>query len=187
MFVKNIIKNTAQILGLDDVVDFINSGIVDCDDEQVNEEIKNLIFAVNVVNNNIASNYIELIGKACVYNQSEIMSLNKISNNQIIEIKKVFLNNKSIDFKVVPEGLKTALGNLEILYSYFPSEVSFDDKIDYYTKVNELIFSQGVAGEYLFLKGAIDDAYMWDKKFKQSLINLLRPKKNLIMPTKRWC
>ena len=61
--------------------------------------------------------------------------------------------DKKIDFKVVPEGLKTARGNIEILYSYFPSEVGINEVIDYYTKLNALTFAQGVAGEFLFLKG----------------------------------
>ena len=50
------------------------------------------------------------------------------------------------------------------------------DDIDYYTRLNELIFAQGVVGEYLFLKGAIDDAYMWDKKYNDDILNFNNPR-----------
>jgi len=186
MIVKNIIKNTAQILKLNDVYDYINDKIEDIDNH-VLEDVEMLILAVNMVSNSIASNYIELIGKTVVENTGEILPFYNISNKSLIEIKKVFVNNKSVDFKVLPEGVKMPIGRAEILFSYFPDDVGIDDEINCFTKVNELIFAQGVAGEYLFLKGAIEDAYMWDKKFKQSLINLLRPKKNFSLRARRWC
>lgn len=185
MLVKDIVKNVSQILNLNDVLEVLNNENSN-PDIQVMEEIDVLVLAVNLINNNIASNYIELVGKCVLNNDSEILPFNKISNQSIIEIKKVFINNKLVDFKVLPEGVKVPRGNIEILYTYFPVSVDLEDEINYYTKINELVFAQGVVGEYLFLKGAIDDAYMWDKKFKQSLINLLRPKRKCMLPARRW-
>ena len=73
-----------------------------------------------------------------------------------------------------------------IEYSYFPSEVSIDSDINYYTKVNTLTFAMGVVGEYLFLKGNIDEGAIWDKRFKQSLFSCVRPKRSIVMPKRRW-
>ena len=185
MLVKNIVCKAAKILSLNDVCEYLNS-----DDESlyldVKEDIENMVLAVNMVSSNIASNYIELIGKISLNNNSSILSFDSISNKSIIEIKNVFLNGKKTDFKVLPEGVKTACGDIEIFFSYFPDEVDISDEISCYTKLNELTFAQGVAGEFLFLKGAIDDAYMWDKKFKNSIFNLLRPKRNITIPQRRW-
>lgn len=185
MLVKNILKNTSKILGMIEVAEYLESMDSELYDN-VSEDINNMLLAVNMTNNNIASNYIDLVGKVSVNNDYNILPFSMISDKDIIEIKSVYSGGKKIDFKVVPEGLKTARGNIEILYSYFPSEVGINDVIDYYTKLNALTFAQGVAGEFLFLKGDIDNAYVWDKKFKQSLINLIRSKKNLVMPAKRW-
>ena len=186
MVVKNILKKVSQLLNLNDVLDSLNSDNFESN-TQILEEINLMMLSVNIVNNNIASNYIELFDKIKINCSDEIIPFDKISNYSIIEIKKVLSGNTFIPFKVLPNGLKVSKnGVFEIIYTYFPATVEINDSINYYTRVNELIFSQGVVGEYLFLKGSIEDAYMWDKKFKQSLLNLLRPKRKCFMPARRW-
>ena len=60
------------------------------------------------------------------------------------------------------------------------------DEINYYTKMNVSLFALGVVAEYLFIKGDIEEAYTWDKKFKQSLMGVLRFKRSLVLPKRRW-
>ena len=52
--------------------------------------------------------------------------------------------------------------------------------------MNKYIFAMGVFAEYLYIKGNIDDAYMWDKRFKNSMINIVRPRRNITIPERRW-
>ncbi|MBQ7351610.1 MAG: hypothetical protein IJW59_01915 [Clostridia bacterium] len=185
MIVKEIIKRSAELLGLKEVVDAIDSN----EDYSVGvkEDIDNLLIAVNMVNNNIAGSYIELIGLVNVESFSGFIPYVKISNNSIIEIKKILKDGIEQEFRLFPEGVKVdTLGMCEVEYSYFPERVEFDSEINHYLKINELVFALGVVGEYLYIKGAIDDAYMWDKRFKSSMFNLVRPKRNLVIPARRW-
>ena len=109
--------------------------------------------------------------------------------------------NKTYTFKVAKNATKPEIahaveamfgvkvdkvGDYFVEYSYFPNKVSINDDIDYYLKLNELTFAMGVVGEYYYLKGAIDDACMWDKRFKSSMFNLLRPKRSVSIPARRW-
>ena len=64
--------------------------------------------------------------------------------------------------------------------------VTINDSVDYFGKLSELLFAYAVTAEYLFLKGQIDDAYMWDKRFKSSILSIQRPTKNIVMPKRRW-
>lgn len=186
MFVKNIVKLSAEFLNLKDVVDYINGDIEAS--EELLSEVNNLVLAVSMVNNNIASSYIELIAKTKITNCSGLIGFSKISNKSIIEIKKVTsLNGEDLNFSLSPDGVTIANSESCIVeYSYFPDMVSLDDEIVHYLKVNEMVFALGVVGEYLYIKGAIDDAYMWDKRFKSSMFNLIRPKRSIVMPAKRW-
>lgn len=188
MLVKNIIKKSAELLGFKNVVNYLDGNIEA--DKDIEDDVKLFLIGVNMVNANVASSYMELIGSnrviAELFNR---ISYSEISpNNSIIEIKKITkLNGESVSFKLFPDGVEVLSGgDLIIEYSYFPNEVSIDDSIDYYLKLNEIIFALGVVGEFLYIKGAIEEAVMWDKKFKQNMFNLTRPKRNIVMPVKEW-
>ena len=186
MFVKNIVKTSAEYLGLKDVVKFLNSEVEAT--EQVLEEIENFVLAVNMVNNNIASSYVELLSSAEVDKVGSLIKYTDITDKSIIEIKKIeSYDGASLNFKLLPEGVVVeGASSCVVEYSYFPTRVGIDDEITHFLKVNELVFSLGVVGEYLYIKGAIDDAYMWDKRFKSSMFNLLRPRRNIEIPARRW-
>ena len=105
----------------------------------------------------------------------------------IIEIKNVTnVNGSPIKYKITNAGIELKVNKAIIKYSYFPKDIVVTDDIDYYTKINEYIMAQGVISEYLFLKGDFEESYIWDKRFKNSIISLMRPKRNIVTPAKRW-
>lgn len=186
MNVRNIIKASAEFLNLNNVVKYLDGN---CElSECIQDDINNLLLSVNMVNTNVASSYIEIIGVSNLEVVNNLILFSNISDKSIIEIKKVeSLDGKRVSFKILPEGLSVErLGRLKIEFSYFPEKVNIDDDINYYLKLNDLTFAMGVVGEYLYIKGAIDDAYIWDKRFKSSMFNLLRPKRNIRIPARRW-
>lgn len=186
MVVKNIIRTVAEYLDLKDVLKYLDNKIEE--NEEMLDDINSLLLAVNMTNNTIAASYLELTSIKKVDVTDEIVEYNEISDKSIIEIKRIqTLGGSKINFKILPEGLKVYhYGICEIEYTYFPEKVGLDNEINHYLKLNELTFAMGVASEYLYIKGSIDDAYMWDKKFKNSMFNLLRPKRNIVMPARRW-
>lgn len=186
MEVKNIIKTSAEFLGLKNVVNYIEDSSTSS--EEILADVDNLMIAVNMVNNNIASSYYELIGVVEVTTKANKISYDEISDKSIIEIKKVEKKSgEKLEYKIMPDGIYLSQPSTCIIeYTYFPDKLTIDDNINYYLKLNEITFSLGVVAEYLYIKGSIDDAYMWDKRFKNNLFNLLRPKRNLKMPSRRW-
>ena len=186
MLVKNIIKTSAEYLDLKNIIKYLD-GEIEKNDE-IENDLNNLMLAVNMVNNNVASSYIELISQKRINIVSSITKYSDISNKAIIEIKNVVSSSgRKLNFKTMPEGIKLDyIGSCDIEFSYFPEKLIIDDEIDYYLKLNEITFAMGVVGEFLYIKGVIDDAYKWDKRFKNNLFNLLRPKRSIVMPARRW-
>lgn len=187
MVVKNIIRLVAEILDLRDVVGYID-GDVEISDS-IDKDINNLMLAVNLVNNTIASSYLELVDRVKINVDGDKVAYKDIADKSIIEIKSVCTSQgKPLDYKVLPDGLQVAhyQGECVVEYTYFPDTVKFEDSIDYYLKVNETTFAIGVAGEFLYIKGDFNNAYMWDKRFKNAIFNLIRPKRNIVLPAKRW-
>lgn len=184
MKVLDIIKQASNLLNLSDYISYLNSEIES--DDNIEETQNNMLIAVNMTNNNLAVNYINLIDKIELVNDSDKIKFLDISNKNILEIKSIKTpSGKKKKFKVCTDGIEVEKSDLIIEYSYFPDSLSIDDEIDYYN-INELIFSLGVVSEYLFLIGSVDDAYMWDKKFKQNLASMLRPTRNIVIPERRW-
>lgn len=187
MLVKDIIKVSAEYLDIKNVVSFLDNKIEN--NEEVLQEINTFLLAVNMVNSGIASSYIELVStKELQPDASNKIQYNNIDEKGVIEIRKVEdKGGRKVNFKVMPGGVlleDNCLCNIE--YSYFPSSVDLEDNIDYYSKINKYIFAMGVSAEYLYLKGNIDDAYSWDKRFKNYMLNLNRPRRNITIPERRW-
>lgn len=185
MKVKDIIKSSAQFLNMDNVVSVLEDNVEI--EEQTKDELNNFLIAVNMTNNYIASSYINLFDCVELSNNKNVIPYSEISTNDIIEIKRVFdKNGNDIKYKVMPNGLQVDKGNIFIEFSYFPKSLEMDDDITYYTKLNTMVFALGVVAEYLFLKGSLNEAYVWDKKFKTTIFNLTRPKRNIKIPARRW-
>lgn len=209
MYVKDIIKSVADILDLTEIKDYLNELNNASTDENTDSDstdsstssstnesteivvpdtLNDLLLAVNITNNNLASNYYELLAKTNVVSSNSIIKFSKITDKNILEIKSIEdINGAKLDFKIMSDGIHLFQDcSCVVEYSYLPDEVKFDDNIDYYLKVNTLLFSYGVASEYLFLKGDIEDAYNWDLKFKNTLFAMSRPKRSIYFPSKRW-
>lgn len=203
MLVKDIIKKSAEILGLDDILDYYNTlstttQSVDASAESSSETtqepsqelldaIKKLLLCVNLTNNTIASQYFEIIGKTSVKCENGVVAISDISSQEIVDIKYVLdSDGKKMKFHVWADGVHMPIGNWDVVYSYLPSELGEDDNVNYYTKINSTLFAYGIVAEYLFLIGDIESAYSWDKRFKEELFALSRPRRCVDMPSKRW-
>lgn len=187
MRVIDIIKNVANLLKLDDVLTYIAGLENETENLTVPSEMEDLLLAVNSTNNIIASLYLEL--NSCVTKtiNNGLIKYSDITDKNIIDIKNVTtLDGKKLKTKVASDGVRVDENNVVIYFTYLPDSVGINDNIDYYLKVNSLMFAYGVAGEYLFLRGDVSEAYDWDKKFKDTMFALVRPRRSIEMPVERW-
>lgn len=186
MIVKDIIKNTAKLLNLSDVLSYYKDETIAPSDDVI-ATIEDLLLATNTINNYIASLYFELTTSSTVNSVNGKITFSTITSRDIVEIKNIKdVYGSDVQFKIMSDGVYVSDGKYDIVYSYLPGEVKIDDEIDYYQKLNALMFAYGVAGEYLFLKGNVEEAYVWDKRFKDLLFSLSRPRRNISIPSERW-
>lgn len=197
MLVKDIIIKSAKLLGLNKVSEYLeNNSSSDLSNaydsleipSDIKEDIDKLLIATNLINNTIASLYFEIISTKSISCKNGIIPYGDITNSEIVEIKNIYDDNGVCEnYKVMADGVHVANGKWNVVYSYLPSEVSLGDEINYYTKVGEVLFSLGVVSEYLFLIGDINSSSIWNDKFKDEIFAISRPRRNIKLPTKRWC
>ena len=181
--VKNVLKTVSSLLTMSEMVDYFNGENDEGFDKQI---LDDLVMAINMAVGNVAANYISVNDKKTVNIKDGYVLFSDITDRPIIQIKKVKSGTVSKKFRVHNDGIELENGEYEIIYSYFPDMLTLDDNIDYFPSLSEMLLAYAVAAEYLFLKGQIDDAYVWDKRFKASLLSLQRPARNIIIPKRRW-
>lgn len=185
MKVKEILIKVSKILDLKELENYLTHDIEITDD--INNDINKLLMATNMINGIIASQYFEIIDNVNINVNNNFIAYADISDKGIIEIKCVTNSDGSpIEYKLYNNGLYVSANNINIKFSYFPKEVTIDDAIDCYMRLNDYVFAQGVVSEYLFLKGDFEESYIWDKRFKNSLNSIMRPKRSIITPAKEW-
>ena len=188
MKVKNIIKNTLLSINEPELYKTISVNIESSIPETEKSVLTTLINCINATNNLIASEYYYLKDSIKLNSNGKI-SFSNISNSVVInDILKVEKCGVAIPFKVLNNYIKTDCGEVEVFYSYLPTEVkSINETItNYPIKINERIFSYGVISEYYYILGMYDDASIWDLRFKNSLQNAIRPKHEIKIKQRLW-
>lgn len=150
------------------------------------QKISLLISCANQVSSIIATEYLHIYKTKSVSTTTGIINFSDIDLNGVIDI--VYIRSCGVDmsFEVVDGEVHIAPGNYKIKYISQPQTLSIESVVSDFPKLSPRIFAYGVAAEYLFIKGNIDDAESWNKRFEDGILGVLRLKPSRIMPVRRW-
>lgn len=188
MIVKNVLKNAVNYLGLTHLLNtnvFDGSGSVS--DEEM-AEINTLINCLNLVVNQVASEYFILKDKVKVNSVNGVIYYSQLSNKVVSDILNVKQLDHIVSYVCKADRLETVPGVVEVEFAYQPGQVSsINETIDFSNyKLNERVLAYGVVAEYNFLYANYDDATIWDNRFKNSLSNLIRPRREIKIKQRLW-
>ncbi len=188
MNAKNILKISSLFLNLSDEFEAFIEKTAEPNAEN-EKEFNTLLKCLNLVLDELASDYLPILHKQQVFVENNKIYLDDLQKS----LKEVFAvripsNLKKVEFKQFP-GFIEVKGNgfLEIIYSINPDYLEIDSEADYFNgRVSDKCFALGVASEYSFINGFYEEAEIWDKRFKDSLINACRKKSEISLPKRRW-
>lgn len=187
MTVREIAEETAVLLGRMDLFTYLN-GTEACDNAtELEKESEILVRCINIVLNEIANEYVPLKKMVEVVTENGIVSYDDFGEVvlDIVEITDDYGNK--IKYKLYPEYLKTKPGSVNIEYTYLPDKKTLEDEIGYKNgRVSGRIVAYGTAGEYCLINGNYEEAYMWDKRYKDSLTYVTGARKKLNLKVGRW-
>ncbi len=188
MIAKDVIKNVATNLGL---TDLLNTTLLDgskTPDENQTNDVNILISCCNMVINQVASEYVTLKKKTKLTSNTGVIKYSSISTNIIVDILKVKLNGIEVPFYCSVNNLETSPGSLEIEFAYQPANCThINSEIDFNNfKLSSRVMAYGVTAEYCFINGNYDDALIWDNRFKTSLTNINRARRELKIKERLW-
>lgn len=156
-------------------------------DEERQEKIKELLQSLNLVFGEITTDYLPLEFKEKVVFNNNKLEFNTLSKTLI---KVVALKNslgKNLKFKLFPTHIEAKTSKAELIYQFEPEELNLTSSINLFGNiVPARVFAFGVAMEYFFLQAQSTEALIWENRYKNALISLLRKKHNITLPSRRW-
>lgn len=188
MKVLDIIKLTATYLQLNELLQTSILGGNQTADDDVLKEINLLETCVNLVNSQIASEYLPLTKTITTKTQDSKIPFSIFLPYKLSEIYKITDNfGNYVVYKIFDDHIKTNASEVIITFRYLPQNLSISENIVCYpTKLSERIFAYGVASEYCFIKSLYDDATMWDLRFKNAMQAITSKKGEVRIKARRW-
>lgn len=132
-------------------------------------KIKLLVRCANMVIKEIASDYLPLTAnKACTVKDGEVEY--STLDYRVKEVLSVKSNGVEVEWSAKPSKLIVkSEGEVDIKYSYLPTDVDLDDDCDVDVRVSPVCLAMGACAEYCVIEGNYEQAVMMNDKFMDSI------------------
>jgi len=172
---QEIIKLSATLLGLDDIIAYLNDTTIPLDDDS-KRKMDDLLLYLNYILREITKEYYPLSHEEIVSSDNQCQIFFKNFSKTPIAIKDVKDDsNNSVTFNLYPEFIKIGkpLSRYLVKYNYLlPKITSINDKLILPIGLEPFIICYGIASEYTLSKLLYNESEMWESKFKTSLENI---------------
>jgi hypothetical protein len=188
MEIINILKNACVFLQKDELLETTELGGAESSTTSQQKELSLLLRCLNLVYNQVATDYIPLI-KTERFLPSSGEVLFTSFYKKVLDIRKIVdKDGIKASYKLYPDRISTIDEEISVTYSYEPDELTGLESImeSFSEKLTERVMAYGVAMEYSFISGLHDDASIWEKRFKDGLLIASRKKSEIRLPARRW-
>ena len=165
MKVKEVMLTAATELGIvDDVRAYIDEG-----NEKGKKQAELLLECFNLVENELALDYLPLVKKESYIPQAGKVFYTQFSSPvaRILSVENGF--GEEIEFRVFATYLEVDATVVNVRYAYAPTEKTMSGESDYQFAASERLLAFGMAAEYLAALGLLEEASVWDKKYKEGI------------------
>lgn len=182
MKVLDIILAAATELGIaDEVNDYVLGN-----SENAKADTENLLRAFNLVENELALDYLPLFAEEELNTQTGAIEYSAFSRSAVRILKITDVWGNELEFKLFPDYVKTQCGKVRVTYTYTPKEKTFADESEFHALVSVRLFAYGIASEFCLASGRFEEAAIWDKKYKQAIVAAYRAKPVKKISSRRW-
>lgn len=183
MQVKEIAALAAECLGRDDLAALAHTA-----KSEPRGELSSLLRCYNLVENEIALDYIPLIEEERLQVVNGEVSFSRLRFSPV-EVKRVTDENGiSVSFELLPDRLKVPERELfvTVRYTYSPPRKGWEEESAFDGKVSPRLMAQGIASEFCLSHGQFSEAAMWEKRYRESLRAAHIVRRTLFVRARRW-
>jgi hypothetical protein len=185
MKLKEIIKLSAGLLGLDDVVSVLEDK--NSANEYTSTIIERLRTLSNIVTTELSSGYIPLerIDEVKVVNNKISLTALQKRPTKIIEV--MFNDGTLLDFTNDATTIYVqTTQNVKVKYFFIAENYKLTDDIGYTEQnISKVVLAYGICAEYCLTERRFDEAVMWHQRFVDGVKQKIMPK-NVKTHARRW-
>jgi hypothetical protein len=184
MTVKEILMLACEFVGEGEIAQKVKNGETLNESEQ--KKYESLLSCFNLVNQEIASDYLPNLTKESVTVFDGKIFFSTLSKNatHIYEVGNRF--GMSLPFKNFSNYVEVGGQPKYVVYSFLPDELGEDEVFEFYGGLSARILAYGIASEFLLVSGLGDEAEVWEERFKESLFVLSRKRGEHRLPKRSW-
>lgn len=185
MTVKEIIRDALYLLGRADVAEEYEKDCVA--DGEKKSVIKTLLYCFNAVQDELARAYFPLKTTETAQSINGEIKMTALSKKPV-RVLDVTEANGVIDWRIFPDHISVACGQVTIEYEYCPDKkCESDDVVFGDSTVGANMVSYGMVAEYCLINGEIENANAWEEKYRREIDKALSSQKvKGRIPPRRW-
>ena len=155
MIVKDIIKMVCEFVGEKEIFSKLISSLPLNESEE--GKVNVMLRCFNLVNQEIASDYLPFLEKEEIEDENGILNFSKFKKKvvNIYEVRGHF--GRSLTFKLFPNYAEVSGKVKSVVYSYFPEELTLESEVVMQCGLSARVYAYGVASEYLLIDGISGD------------------------------
>ncbi len=184
MKVKDVIISALNILGRSGLAASLADG-----DELTAEEretVDTLLYCFNATEDEVARNYMPLFAREELSSpDGEYFYASFI--NPPVKIKRVTAAGAAAEYELFPQYMAVNAKKITVEYEYAPSKKRLEGSSDFGGEVGEYLLALGAASEYCLINGEIEEAELWENKYRREIDRAQRKLPSCgSVPPRRW-
>lgn len=184
MEVKQAIISALKILNRGDLAESLRSNTPL--DGEGKETVNVLIYCFNAVEDELARKYFPLTAKEQLSSKDGKFYYTAFAHPPV-KIKSIKAGDSEVKYQLEPLYAAVNEKIITVEYEYAPSKKDIGDESELGERVSENLVACGIAAEYSLINGEIEQAELWEKKYRKLIdgAQSALPKGGAI-PPRRW-
>ena len=182
MEVKRVVMAAAKTLGIEDGVKaYFEDG-----EQTTQREAELLLHCFNLVEKEIALDYIPLTMEDAMRTSMGQIDFDMLSCSPVRILGVRDERGEELAFELFPTCIRTKPGIVVISYTYTPNEKGIDDESSFFSFTLFRAAVYGVLTEYCLAQGLLEEAPVWNKKYKKAIEAVCGMPASKRLPSRRW-
>lgn len=183
MYIKDILKASALLLGKENVLTYLNG---DQSNLSTLVTINNMTSLANLVISELASTYIPMVKKETISVRDQKIYYTDLSERVLSILSVTDSSGKEVCYKTFHEYIFATASVVEVEYEFSPPNYDLLDNVNFSNpQVDERVLAYGLNAEVCISEARFEEAVTWHKRYVDAIATICKPK-NLTVKERRW-
>jgi len=147
---------------------------------------RQLLTCANLVMSEAAAYYFPLRAVQRVVVSGEMIEFSAFENRVIDVIRVTAVSGAPARFERRATRIELPDGEYTVEYTYLPLRLGLEDPLPFGHKIGARILALGTACEYCIVNSMLEEAAMWDKRYRDAITAAAQPKSEARLARRRW-